>query len=78
MAFRKIHRLSALVGENIARRRKQLGITQEELAERLKVSGSAMSRIESGQAAPAFHVWMSSRRFLTARWLISSAVEADL
>lgn len=51
---RKIHNLSALVGENIARRRKQLGMTQDELAEKLEISASAMSRIESGQASPRF------------------------
>lgn len=54
MGSRKIHNLSLLVGENIARRRKQLGMTQDDLAERLKISGSAMSRIESGQASPRF------------------------
>lgn len=54
MGSRKIHNLSLLVGENIARRRKQLGMAQDDLAERLKISGSAMSRIESGQASPRF------------------------
>lgn len=54
MTSRKIHSLSALVGENIARRRKQLGMTQDELAEKLEISASAMSRIESGQASPRF------------------------
>lgn len=54
MASRKILKLSALVGENITRRRKLLGITQDALAERLKISASALSRIESGQASPRF------------------------
>lgn len=54
MASRKILKLSALVGENIARRRKLLGMTQDALAERLKISASALSRIESGQASPRF------------------------
>ena len=54
MVSRKIYNLSALVGENIARRRKQLGMTQDELAEKLEISASAMSRIESGQASPRF------------------------
>lgn len=54
VASRKIHNLSALVGENIARRRKQLGMTQDELAEKLEISASAVSRIESGQASPRF------------------------
>lgn len=51
---RKTYNLSALVGENIARRRKQLGMTQDKLAEKLEISASAMSRIESGQASPRF------------------------
>lgn len=54
MVSRKVLKLSALVGGNIARRRKQLGMTQDALAEALKISGSALSRIESGQAAPRF------------------------
>lgn len=54
MVSRKVLKLSELVGGNIARRRKQLGMTQDALAEALKISGSALSRIESGQAAPRF------------------------
>lgn len=54
MASRKTLKLSELVGGNIARRRKQLGMTQDALAEALHISGSALSRIESGQAAPRF------------------------
>lgn len=54
MLSRKVLKLSALVGGNIVRRRKQLGMTQDALAEALKISGSALSRIESGQASPRF------------------------
>ena len=54
MASRKITNLSALVGRNIAERRKRLGMSQERLAEALDISGAAMSRIESGQATPRF------------------------
>lgn len=54
MTSRKIQSLAAIVGENIASRRKVAGITQNQLAERLNISGAAMSRIESGMAAPRF------------------------
>lgn len=54
MASRRTCSLSILVGENIASKRKQLGISQDELAEKLDISASSLSRIESGQASPRF------------------------
>lgn len=54
MSSGKTHNLSALVGRNIARRRKILGITQDDLADRLKITPAALSRIESGRTAPRF------------------------
>ncbi|MDR2050839.1 MAG: helix-turn-helix domain-containing protein [Deltaproteobacteria bacterium] len=54
MASRKIQRLASIVGGNISRRRRQMGITQAELAERLGVGGDSLSRIEKGVVAPRF------------------------
>lgn len=54
MPCRKIPHLTAIVGENIVYRRKRIGMTQEALAERLKISAAALSRIENGLAAPRF------------------------
>lgn len=54
MGSRKTSELSILVGKNITEKRKRLGMTQEKLAERMDISGSALSRIESGQATPRF------------------------
>ena len=55
MASRKIQSLAFIVGSNIVRLRKRCGLTQEELAERLQISGASLSRIENGLAAPRFH-----------------------
>lgn len=46
--------LSKLVGRNISDRRKILGLTQEEVADRLQITAAALSRIESGRTAPKF------------------------
>lgn len=48
MVSRNISNLSKLVGRNIAERRKQKGMTQEGLGESLGITGTAMSRVESG------------------------------
>lgn len=42
----------APVGERIARRRRQLGWTQERLAETVECSKAAICRYESGKRAP--------------------------
>ena len=44
--------LTSLLGKNIRRRRKQIGLTQEQLAEMLGVGHQALSRIEQGKMAP--------------------------
>ena len=54
MPPRKIQKLAAIVGANIARRRKAIGLSQDQLAEKLNISGASLSRIESGTAAPRF------------------------
>lgn len=55
MSLSKSGNLSELLGENIATRRKQIGLTQESLAEKLSISSAALSRIESGQTSPRFN-----------------------
>lgn len=47
--------LSKIIGENIVRRRKNLGISQRVLAERLGVSQTSMNQIEKGVTVPKFH-----------------------
>ena len=44
--------LTRQLGKNIRRRRKKLGLTQEQLAEMLGVGHQALSRIEQGKMAP--------------------------
>lgn len=44
--------LTEELGRQIRKRRKQLGLTQEALAERLGVGHQALSRIEQGKMAP--------------------------
>jgi transcriptional regulator with XRE-family HTH domain len=54
VSSRKIQRLAFIVGANIANRRRAIGLTQDQLAEKLNISGASLSRIESGMAAPRF------------------------
>ena len=46
--------LTRLVGRNIYNKRKQLGLTQEELAERIGIGQQSLSRMEKGRIAPKF------------------------
>ncbi len=44
--------LTQLLGKNIQQRRKRLGLTQEELAERVRIGQQSLSRMEQGHIAP--------------------------
>ncbi len=44
--------LTQLLGKNIYRRRKSLGMTQEELAELVDIGQQSLSRMEQGHIAP--------------------------
>jgi transcriptional regulator with XRE-family HTH domain len=46
--------LTRLVGRNIYNKRKRLGLTQEELAERIGIGQQSLSRMEKGRIAPKF------------------------
>lgn len=46
--------LTRLVGRNIYSKRKRLGLTQEELAERIGIGQQSLSRMEKGRIAPKF------------------------
>lgn len=51
---REVQKLARIVGAAIASRRKQKGMTQTELAERLRMGADSLSRIEKGVVAPRF------------------------
>lgn len=44
--------LPVIVGENIAKRRKQLGLSQKEVALSLSITQEALGRMEKGKIAP--------------------------
>ena len=46
------NKLAEIVGENISERRRRLGLSQKELADRLEISQDAMARMEKGRIAP--------------------------
>jgi transcriptional regulator with XRE-family HTH domain len=46
--------LSKIVGENIAKQRKKLNLTQEKLAEMINIDQAAISRMENGTVVPKF------------------------
>lgn len=45
-------KLAEVVGQNIAKRRKLLGLSQKELAIRLDITQDALNRMEKGRIAP--------------------------
>ena len=54
MTQQKKQRLAAIVGANIAARRKLLGWNQAEFAEKMGIGADSLSRIERGFIAPRF------------------------
>ena len=55
VAEREVQRLAKILGNSIVERRKILGMTQIELANRLDMAPDALSRIENGYVAPRFN-----------------------
>jgi len=56
MAMGKITKNQVKFGKRIQKRRKELGITQEELADRLNLSRTHMGHIEQGRRSPSLEV----------------------
>ena len=52
MGSRKVSDIGKMVGENISKKRKMLGLTQTKLAEQLDIRPDALSRIENGSVSP--------------------------
>ena len=46
------------MGQRIARRRKELGLTQKELAAMVNISGNHLSNIENGKSTPGFDTFL--------------------
>lgn len=44
--------LAEIIGENISGRRRKLGLTQAQLAEKLDIGQDALSRMENGAISP--------------------------
>jgi len=47
-------KLTATVGTNIAKRRKEKGLTQDRFSEYLEITQESLSRMEAGKIAPKF------------------------
>ena len=56
MAMGKITKNQVKFGHKIQKRRQELGITQEELADRLNLSRTHMGHIEQGRRSPSLEV----------------------
>lgn len=46
-------RLATEIGKRVSTRRQRLGLTQEELAKKLKITGAQISYIERGERGPS-------------------------
>lgn len=54
--MRKNAKLPKVLGKKIQKRRKAVGLTQEELAERINISRAYVGFIEQGRYAPSLEV----------------------
>ncbi len=54
--MRKNAKLPHILGKKIQKRRKEIGLTQEELAHKLGISRAYMGYIEQGRYAPSLEV----------------------
>ena len=52
----KVTQVKAKFGRKIQKRRKEMGITQEELADKLNLSRTHMGHIEQGRKSPSMEV----------------------
>lgn len=62
--MRKNAKLPRVVGRKIQRRRKDMGLTQEELADKVGISRAYMGYIEQGRNAPSLEVLEKITRIL--------------
>ncbi len=70
--------VSRKVGQNIQRRRVQLGLTQEELAQKLDISTKHMSAIERGQKKLKLELFVTIANALNcdANTLLSDVIDS--
>lgn len=54
------------VGSRILQKRRELSLTQKQLAEKLNISNNHLSNIENGKAAPSFDLFINICRELNA------------
>jgi len=59
---------SARLGRNVAQLRRELGLTQETLAEKLEVSARHVQSIEGGLRAPSLKLLARLRQVLGCDW----------
>ena len=62
--MRKNAKLPKILGKRIQRKRKEMGLTQEELADKIGVSRAYMGYIEQGRNAPSLEVLDKIARIL--------------
>lgn len=69
-----------LMGARIVQRRKELSITQKELAEAINIGNSHLSNIENGKASPAFETFLDLCNILKINpdYIIQGTVYTDL
>jgi len=59
---------SACLGENIARLRRAMGISQDTLAERLEITTRHMQKLEAGLHAPSLPLLVAIHKKLGGSW----------
>lgn len=68
------------IGARIIQRRKELSISQKELAECVNISNNHLSNIENGKASPSFEIFLTicSELKTTPDFIIFGTVYADI
>ena len=68
------------IGSRIVQKRKELSLTQKQLAERLNISNNHLSNIENGKAAPSFDLFIDICRELntSSDFLIFNYIHPDV
>ena len=69
-----------LVGERIQKRRKSLGLSQMQLSEKIGISNTYLSYIETGKKIPAMDIWLALCDALnvSSNFLLRGTIYSDI
>lgn len=68
------------IGHRMSERRRELGITQKDMAKQINISNNHLSNIEKGNSSPSFELFCAICSFLKVSmdYIVSGGVKADI